>query len=180
MAPLVSPVWTVRSPGASPGSPAGTPLASAGRRAAGRAAGAAGRGRRPGTDGPRTGTPLHRWTRCDDSPGARCGRGRPPYHAHPPGGMLPDEDPAELFTALRALPFVELGADGLVVHDTVRVAASTLLRASDPTRHRAHRRADWIRLRAELRHAGRADLWRYRAAPTSSRSNPRAPQIMRP
>jgi hypothetical protein len=94
--------------------------------------------------------------------------------------MLPDEDPAELFTALRALPFVELGADGLVVHDTVRVAASTLLRASDPTRHRAHRRADWIRLRAELRHAGRADLWRCRAAPTSSRSNPRAPQIIRP
>jgi DNA-binding response OmpR family regulator len=77
--------------------------------------------------------------------------------------MLPDEDPAELFGALRALPFVELGAEGLVVHDTVRVATSALLQASDPARHRAHRRAAWTRLRAELRTAGRADLWRYTA-----------------
>ena len=77
--------------------------------------------------------------------------------------MLPDDDPAELFGALRALSFVELGAEGLVVHDTVRVATSTLLQASDPARHRAHRRAAWTRLRAELRTAGRADLWRYTA-----------------
>jgi hypothetical protein len=76
---------------------------------------------------------------------------------------LPDDDPAELFGALRALPFVELGPDGLVVHDTVRVATSALLQASDPARHRAHRRAAWTRLRAELRTAGRADLWRYTA-----------------
>ena len=77
--------------------------------------------------------------------------------------MLPEDDPAELFGALRALAFVELGAEGLVVHDTVRVATSTLLQASDPARHRAHRRAAWTRLRAELRTAGRADLWRYTA-----------------
>ena len=77
--------------------------------------------------------------------------------------MLPDDDPAELFGALRALPFVELGADGLVVHDTVRAATNALLQASDPARHRAHRRAAWTRLRAELRTAGRADLWRYTA-----------------
>lgn len=77
--------------------------------------------------------------------------------------MLPDDDPVALFAALRALPFVELGAEGLVVHDTVRVAASALLQASDPARHRAHRRAAWTRLRTELRTAGRADLWRYTA-----------------
>jgi hypothetical protein len=77
--------------------------------------------------------------------------------------MVPDDDPAELFAALRALPFVELGAEGLVVHDTVRGAASALLQASDPARHRAYRRAAWTRLRAELRTAGRADLWRYTA-----------------
>jgi hypothetical protein len=77
--------------------------------------------------------------------------------------MLPDDDPAELFGALRALAFVELGADGLIVHDTVRLATSTLLQASDPARHRAHRRAAWTRLREELRSAGRADLWRYTA-----------------
>jgi hypothetical protein len=68
-----------------------------------------------------------------------------------------------LVAALRSLAFVELGADGLVVHDTVRVAASALLQASDPARHRSYRRAAWIRLRAELRTAGRADLWRYTA-----------------
>jgi hypothetical protein len=77
--------------------------------------------------------------------------------------MLPEDDPAALFGALRALPFVELGAEGLVVHDTVRVATSALLQASDPARHRAHRRAAWTRLRSELRIAGRADLWRYTA-----------------
>jgi len=77
--------------------------------------------------------------------------------------MLPEDDPAELFGALRALPFVELGTEGLVVHDAVRAATSALLQASDPARHRAHRRAAWTRLRAELRHAGRADLWRYTA-----------------
>ena len=77
--------------------------------------------------------------------------------------MLPDDDPAELFAALRALPFVELGAEGLLVHDTVRVAAASLLKASDPARHRAHRGAAWLRLRSELRTAGRADLWRYTA-----------------
>jgi len=77
--------------------------------------------------------------------------------------MLPDDDPAELFAALRALPFVELGTEGLVVHETVRVATSAMLQASDPARHRVHRRAAWTRLRAELRAAGRADLWRYTA-----------------
>ncbi len=77
--------------------------------------------------------------------------------------MLPDDDPAELFGALRALPFAELGAQGLVVHDTVRTATSALLRAADPARHRDHRRAAWTRLRAELRTAGRAELWRYTA-----------------
>src|SRR5262249_44912734 len=61
--------------------------------------------------------------------------------------MLPGGDPGELFGALRALPFVELGAEGLVVHDTVRVATSALLHASDPARHRNHRRAPWTHLR---------------------------------
>jgi DNA-binding response OmpR family regulator len=77
--------------------------------------------------------------------------------------MLPEDDPALLFGALRTLPFVELGADGLIVHDTVRAATSALLQASAPACHRAYRRAAWTRLRAELRTAGRADLWRYTA-----------------
>src|ERR1700733_14228110 len=77
--------------------------------------------------------------------------------------MLPEDDPAELFGRLRALAFVEIGAEGLVVHDTVRAATSALLQASDPARHRAHRRAAWTRLRTELPTAGRADPRRYPA-----------------
>jgi hypothetical protein len=77
--------------------------------------------------------------------------------------MLPEDDAADLFGALRALPFVEISAEGLVVHDAVREATSALLQASDPARHRAHRRAAWTRLRAEVRTAGRSDLWRYTA-----------------
>jgi hypothetical protein len=77
--------------------------------------------------------------------------------------MLPDDDPADLFGRLRSLPFAELGSEGLLLHDTVRAATSALLQAADPARHRAHRRAAWSRLRAELRTAGPADLWRYTA-----------------
>ena len=46
--------------------------------------------------------------------------------------MLPGEDAGAAFGRLRTLPFVELGRDGLVVHDTVREATASLLRAGDP------------------------------------------------
>jgi DNA-binding response OmpR family regulator len=77
--------------------------------------------------------------------------------------MLPEEPAWEAFERLRALPFVELGADGLVVHDTMRAVTAMLLRASDPAAHRRYRIAAWSRLRAELRGASSAELWRYTA-----------------
>lgn len=77
--------------------------------------------------------------------------------------MLPEENAAELFQRLRALPFVSLGRDGLAVHDTVQDATSGLLRAADAGRHRAYRQAAWARLREELATAPSADLWRYTA-----------------
>jgi hypothetical protein len=77
--------------------------------------------------------------------------------------MLPDEDPAELFRRLRALPFVELGLEGLSIHDTVREATAGLLHAADAGRYRAHRQAAWARLRREVATAPAADLWRYTA-----------------
>jgi hypothetical protein len=64
---------------------------------------------------------------------------------------------------LRALPFVEIAADGLVVHETVRAAIAASLRALDPERHQAMRRAAWTCLRAEVAGAGRAQRWRYMA-----------------
>jgi hypothetical protein len=77
--------------------------------------------------------------------------------------MLPDEDAADVFERVRQLPFVELGADGLLVHDTVREAAAALLRATDPQEYWRMRAAAWALLRAELRRVPGRDLSRYTA-----------------
>jgi DNA-binding response OmpR family regulator len=77
--------------------------------------------------------------------------------------MLPDEPPADAFDRLRRLPFVTLGPDGLMVHDTVREATAALLRASNPDAYWRLRAAAWSRLRTEVRGAPRRDLWRYTA-----------------
>jgi hypothetical protein len=77
--------------------------------------------------------------------------------------MLPDAAPQDAYERLRALPFVESSRDGLHVHDAVQQAIATGLRAADPSRYRAYRRAAWRQLRVEIRTAGRAELWRYTA-----------------
>ena len=64
--------------------------------------------------------------------------------------MLPDAEPQEAFDRLRRLPFVELGTDGLMVHDTVREGVAAYLRASDPDRWRRYRIAAWRQLRDEV------------------------------
>jgi len=75
------------------------------------------------------------------------------------GGVLPGEPAAEAFARLSALPFVELGREGLVVHDTVREAVAALLRSTDPVRHRAYRTAAWRQIRRELGGATGAARW---------------------
>src|SRR4051794_7683672 len=77
--------------------------------------------------------------------------------------MVPDQPPAEAFAALQALPFAEVGHDGLIVDDAVREATAALLRATDPVTYRRHRVAAWRQLRRELRDAAPADFWRYTA-----------------
>jgi hypothetical protein len=77
------------------------------------------------------------------------------------GAMLPGETPADAFARLRVLPFVELGRDGLVVHDTVREATALRLKALDPATYHAYRAAAWRCLRAEMRGQARADMWRW-------------------
>jgi hypothetical protein len=79
------------------------------------------------------------------------------------GAMLPDEAPGDAFARLRDLPFVELGREGLVVHDTVREATRLRLKALDPGTYHAHRAAAWRCLRAEMRSGARADMWRWTA-----------------
>jgi DNA-binding winged helix-turn-helix (wHTH) protein len=77
--------------------------------------------------------------------------------------MLPEGDAAGAFERLRKLPFVELGADGLIVHDTVREATAALLRASDPQEYWRLRAAAWGRVRTELKGAPPRELSRYTA-----------------
>jgi hypothetical protein len=75
------------------------------------------------------------------------------------GALLPDEPPQVPFERLAALPFVELGREGLVVHDIVRETVAALLRASDPVRHRAYRAAAWRQIREELAGTAGAARW---------------------
>jgi len=77
--------------------------------------------------------------------------------------MLPGDPPWEAFDRLRRLPFVHLGADGLVIHDTMHAVAAALLRAADPAAYRRYRAAAWTCLRRELREASRGELWRCTA-----------------
>ena len=72
-------------------------------------------------------------------------------------------DGDEALGRLLALPFVDGGRDGLIVHESVRDAVAGFLRATNPTRYRRDRRAAWRELRAEIRDAGPTELWRYTA-----------------
>ena len=77
--------------------------------------------------------------------------------------MLPDHAPQDVFERLRALPFVQLGHDGLLVHDTIRETVARALRGFDPVAHRRYRADAWRKLRSELPTVPAADLWRYTA-----------------
>lgn len=77
--------------------------------------------------------------------------------------MVPGIAPQDAVEKLRALPFVETGRDGLVLHQAVQQAISTTLRSADPERYRTLRRAAWRQLREEAADAGTPDHWRYTA-----------------
>ena len=77
--------------------------------------------------------------------------------------MTGEPDGGDGVRRLLELPFVDGGRDGLIVHESVRDAVAVFLRATDPARYRADRRAAWRELRAEIREAGPTELWRYTA-----------------
>ena len=77
--------------------------------------------------------------------------------------MLPERAPQDAFERLRALPFVQLGHDGLLVHDTIRETVARALRGSDPATYRRYRGAAWLQLQGELPTVAPAELWRYTA-----------------
>lgn len=75
--------------------------------------------------------------------------------------MMPAAAPQDALDALAALPFVEPGGDGLVLHEAVKHAIAERLRSSDPSRHRALRLAAWRVLRGGARGAHDKALWRW-------------------
>ena len=77
--------------------------------------------------------------------------------------MLPESAPQDVFERLRSLPFVEVGQDGLVLHDTVREVIAAFLRSSDPDRSRRYRVTAWRQLRQEVARAPSREMWRYTA-----------------
>lgn len=77
--------------------------------------------------------------------------------------LLPEIDAREAFQALARLPFVDGTGEGLAIHESLRQAVATQVRAADPSRHRLLRRRAWNYLRSELRDVPRSELWRHTA-----------------
>ena len=121
-----------------------------------------GRSRPAGDDGTDLGPPRRRasrgrtWTGSTPGHGERSGGGVVSPGDHPPARprWCPTSRPGGV-RRLRALPFAELGPDGLIVDDAVREAAAALLRATDPVTYRAPPRRRLAQLRRELRDAPR-------------------------
>src|SRR5207247_2608786 len=101
--------------------------------------------------------------RSAHAPGARRGIRAAAHHTIGAARVLPSAAPQDAFERVRLLPFVERRRDGLIVHDAVKRVIASALRTSDPSRHRADRRAAWQHFRTELRTAGGPDLWRTTA-----------------
>jgi Transcriptional regulatory protein, C terminal len=77
--------------------------------------------------------------------------------------MLGEADGGDSLRRLLDLPFVDVGRDGLIVHEAVRDAVAGFLQGKNPTRYRSYRRAAWRELRSEMQEAAPAELWRYTA-----------------
>lgn len=79
------------------------------------------------------------------------------------GALLPDTSPQDAQERVRTLPFVQPERDGLHIHDAVREAIATKLRADNPQQYHAYRRSAYRYFMTELRSAPTSDFWRYTA-----------------
>jgi hypothetical protein len=77
--------------------------------------------------------------------------------------LIPDVAPRDTMERLGALPFVDLGREGLFIHEAVRGAIASSLAARDPDTHREYRRAAWAYLQNRLQHNIGTEPWRYTA-----------------
>jgi hypothetical protein len=76
--------------------------------------------------------------------------------------VLPGVD-SDCFEKLRRLPFVDTWPDGLRLHDAVREAIASTLKATDPERYFSSRRQAWSQLREDMKVAPKSELWRTTA-----------------
>lgn len=77
--------------------------------------------------------------------------------------LVPDVPASTVVRRLEQLPFVEMGADGLIVHDVVRDAVATRLAAVAPDRYQRYRSDAWHQLQSEMDAVPDSVLWRYTA-----------------
>lgn len=77
--------------------------------------------------------------------------------------MLPEISPQDAHERIRALAFVQADKDGLRIHDAVREAVASKLRADNPQQYREYRRAAHRHCISELRSAALPELWRCTA-----------------
>jgi len=77
--------------------------------------------------------------------------------------MLPHIPADEAQDRLRALPFVSVGPQGVLVHEAVRGPVTAALKSRDPAQYQAYRRAASQVVRDQYRQAPRSDLWRCTA-----------------
>jgi hypothetical protein len=74
-----------------------------------------------------------------------------------------EQEALRLYMLLADSPMVEARKDGLVLHTVIHEAIAHRLKASDPTRFTAYRRAAWRELERSAGEVAVSDLWRYTA-----------------
>lgn len=79
------------------------------------------------------------------------------------GRLVPGANADRLYVQLSTLPFIDVCADGLMLHEVVRSAIADALRARDPARFLECRCQAWRQLCGEAGPTGRSELWRYTA-----------------
>ncbi|MGD0737773.1 MAG: winged helix-turn-helix domain-containing protein [Terracidiphilus sp.] len=77
--------------------------------------------------------------------------------------LLPDASPQDALERLRTLPFVQPERNGLHIHDAVREAIASTLRANHPQQYHAYRKSAYRYFMGELRSIPASELWRYTA-----------------
>lgn len=77
--------------------------------------------------------------------------------------LCPDAPADALYEQLAALHFVETRSDGLALHEVVREAIASAVKAADAAQLRRYQRVAWRRLHDEFRRTPPADLWRWTA-----------------